>query len=90
VDGYAEPAKRRWEHRNPHTASTSYNPSNGPFWKINFPSIPGLESFAGDRLCHSSLFPGATPNSRGKKAVVIGCCNSGHDIAQDFYEKDTT
>jgi len=61
--------------------------ATGHSGKINFPSIPGLESFAGDRLCHSSSFPGAAPNSRGKKAVVIGCCNSGHDIAQDFYEK---
>ena len=53
----------------------------------NFPKIPGLSDFKGDLLCHSSEFQGADPNSRGKKAVVIGCCNSGHDIAQDFYEK---
>ena len=53
----------------------------------NFPShIPGISSFAGDVLCHSSEFKGAQPNSQGKKAVVVGCCNSGHDIAQDLYE----
>jgi hypothetical protein len=23
---------------------------------------------------------------KGKRAIVVGCCNSGHDIAQDFYE----
>jgi cation diffusion facilitator CzcD-associated flavoprotein CzcO len=23
---------------------------------------------------------------QGKRAIVVGCCNSGHDIAQDFYE----
>lgn len=32
------------------------------------------------------------PYSTGKKAIGVGCCNSGHDIAQDFYENgyDTT
>jgi len=54
----------------------------------NFPShINGLTSFQGDRLCHSSEFSGAKSNSAGKNAIVVGCCNSGHDIAQDFYEK---
>lgn len=54
----------------------------------NFPSyIPGISEFKGDRLCHSSEFLGAKPNGNGKKAVVVGCCNSGHDIAQDFFEK---
>lgn len=54
----------------------------------NFPShIPGISDFKGDRLCHSSEFTGANMEGRGKKALVVGCCNSGHDIAQDFYEK---
>jgi cation diffusion facilitator CzcD-associated flavoprotein CzcO len=26
-------------------------------------------------------------DGKGKNAIVVGCCNSGHDIAQDFYEK---
>jgi cation diffusion facilitator CzcD-associated flavoprotein CzcO len=52
----------------------------------NFPTIPGTESFKGSRLCHSSDFPGARPNSQGKRAVIIGCCNSAHDLAQDFLE----
>lgn len=54
----------------------------------NFPShIKGLESFKGTRLVHSSQFPGAAPSQgQNKKAIVVGCCNSGHDIAQDFYE----
>lgn len=51
-----------------------------------FPDIKGMDNFKGDRLCHSSEFSGAKPNSKGKKAVVVGSCNSGHDIAQDFYE----
>jgi hypothetical protein len=37
-------------------------------------------------LCHSSEFKGAKANSTGKKAIVVGCCNSGHDIAQDYFE----
>ncbi|KAF1838033.1 FAD/NAD(P)-binding domain-containing protein [Decorospora gaudefroyi] len=53
----------------------------------NFPKIKGMDDFKGDRLCHSSEHPGANPESKGKKAVVVGCCNSGHDIAQDFFEK---
>ena len=53
-----------------------------------FPQIKGMDSFAGDRLCHSSEFKGAPMMKEGekKKAIVVGCCNSGHDIAQDFYE----
>jgi cation diffusion facilitator CzcD-associated flavoprotein CzcO len=52
----------------------------------NFPTIPGMDDFQGDRLCHSTDFPGAKPNSHGKKAVLVGCCNSAHDLAQEFYD----
>jgi len=54
----------------------------------NFPShIKGISSFKGTRLVHSSQFAGAVPShGQNKKAIVVGCCNSGHDIAQDFYE----
>lgn len=51
------------------------------------PSIKGIDTFKGDRLCHSSEFRGAKDNSEGKKAIVVGSCNSAHDIAQDFLEK---
>ena len=40
----------------------------------SFPSIKGMDSFAGDRLCHSSQFRGAqelAPNMK-KHAVVVG------------------
>ncbi|RDA85025.1 hypothetical protein CP532_4572 [Ophiocordyceps camponoti-leonardi (nom. inval.)] len=50
------------------------------------PQIKGSDSFKGDVFCHSSEFPGARKGTSGKKAVVIGCCNSGHDIAQDYFE----
>ena len=52
-----------------------------------FPAIKGIENFKGERICHSSEFSGARPASKAKAAVVVGSCNSGHDIAQDFYEK---
>jgi cation diffusion facilitator CzcD-associated flavoprotein CzcO len=60
--------------------------ATGHSGKKNFPSIPGMENFKGSRLCHSSEFTGAKPNGKGKKAIVVGCCNSGHDISQTFFE----
>jgi cation diffusion facilitator CzcD-associated flavoprotein CzcO len=61
--------------------------ATGHSGKMNFPLMKGMENFKGDRLCHSSEFPGARENSKGKKAVIVGSCNSAHDIAQDFLEK---
>ncbi|KAF7553665.1 hypothetical protein G7Z17_g3439 [Cylindrodendrum hubeiense] len=61
--------------------------ATGHSGKKNQPSVKGIENFKGDRLCHSSEFPGARANSQGKKAIVVGSCNSAHDIAQDFLEK---
>jgi len=62
--------------------------ATGHSGKKNFPSdMKGMGNFAGKRLCHSSEFPGADPDGKGKKVIVVGCCNSGHDIAQDFQEK---
>lgn len=61
--------------------------ATGHSGKKNFPNVKGMDGFKGDRLCHSSEHPGANPASKGKKAIVVGCCNSGHDIAQDFFEK---
>lgn len=60
--------------------------ATGHSGKMFFPDINGMKDFKGDLLCHSSEFSGAKPNSKGKKAIVVGSCNSGHDIAQDFYE----
>ena len=39
-------------------------------------------------MFHSADFPGSKSSAQNLKrqAVVIGCCNSGHDIAQDYYE----
>jgi putative flavoprotein involved in K+ transport len=49
----------------------------------NLPDIPGLKNFAGTVL-HSSQF-GDGESWKGKRAIVIGTGNSGHDIAQDLH-----
>lgn len=61
--------------------------ATGHSGKPYMPSIPGMDSFEGDLLCHSGDFPGAQKNSKGKKAIVVGACNSSMDICQDFVEK---
>lgn len=60
--------------------------ATGHAGKEYFPDIKGRDSFRGD-LVHSSNFPGARTEGKGKRAVVIGACNSSHDICQDYYEK---
>ncbi|OAA34327.1 flavin-containing monooxygenase [Metarhizium rileyi] len=52
----------------------------------NCPVIKGMENFAGDLICHSSEFLEAREGREGKKAVVIGSCNSALDIAQNYAE----
>ena len=49
----------------------------------NIPDIPGLKNFAG-KIVHSSGYEDGE-NWNGKRAIVIGTGNSGHDIAQDLY-----
>jgi len=49
----------------------------------NIPEIPALKSFTG-KVLHSSQYEDGAP-WKGKKALVIGTGNSGHDIAQDLY-----
>jgi cation diffusion facilitator CzcD-associated flavoprotein CzcO len=49
----------------------------------NLPDIAGLKNFAGTRL-HSSQYTDGE-DWKGRKAIVIGTGNSGHDIAQDLY-----
>ncbi|KIH86433.1 FAD dependent oxidoreductase [Sporothrix brasiliensis 5110] len=66
--------------------------ATGHSGKKNMPDVPGIDSFQGELLCHSSEFPGAQPPPENtapnavRRAVVVGSCNSGHDIAQDLYE----
>lgn len=49
----------------------------------NVPDIPGLENFTG-KVVHSSQYDDGE-NWKGKRAIVVGTGNSGHDIAQDLH-----
>ncbi|MBI5263262.1 MAG: NAD(P)/FAD-dependent oxidoreductase [Bradyrhizobium sp.] len=49
----------------------------------SLPDIPGLKEFAGT-VMHSSAYDDGE-NWKGRKAIVIGTGNSGHDIAQDLH-----
>ena len=49
----------------------------------NIPDIPALKNFPG-KIVHSSQYEDGEA-WRGRKALVIGSGNSGHDIAQDLY-----
>lgn len=49
------------------------------------PEIPGAGEFGGT-VCHSSRHTSGKDYA-GKRAIVVGCGNSGHDIAQDFHEQ---
>ncbi|KAJ5793806.1 hypothetical protein N7457_000405 [Penicillium paradoxum] len=50
------------------------------------PSFPGQESFEG-RVYHGTEHRDASESDvRGKKVIVVGTGNSGHDIAQNYYE----
>jgi len=47
------------------------------------PELPGLEEFAGT-VVHSGAYDNGEAWA-GKKAIVVGTGNSGHDIAQDLH-----
>ncbi|CCH41596.1 hypothetical protein BN7_1137 [Wickerhamomyces ciferrii] len=51
----------------------------------NIPHFPGESKFKGE-IVHSSQHTSGA-NYQGKKALVVGACNSSHDICQDFYEQ---
>ena len=53
----------------------------------NRPEIAGLENFTGAVMHSSQYEDGEAWN--GKKAIVIGTGNSGHDIAQDLHSSGT-
>lgn len=92
-----DPASKRWtvtitRTTGANTETRTLHPKHiiqatGHSGKKHMPAIPGMSSFQGSVLCHSSEFRGAQPNQKGKKAVVIGACNSSHDICQDYYEQ---
>ncbi|GAA0608309.1 NAD(P)/FAD-dependent oxidoreductase [Sporichthya brevicatena] len=57
--------------------------TGGVSGRPKMPSMPGLENFAGE-VVHSSGFSSGTSYA-GKKAIVVGAGNSGHDVAQDLH-----
>jgi cation diffusion facilitator CzcD-associated flavoprotein CzcO len=64
--------------------------ANGVIGAPSIPDIPGLKDFKGDVMHVAKFSTGA--QWRGKKALVLGTGNSGHDVAQDLHGNgvDTT
>jgi cation diffusion facilitator CzcD-associated flavoprotein CzcO len=64
--------------------------ANGVSGLPRMPSLPGLDEFAGE-VVHSHSFTDGSP-WRGRKVLVLGTGNSGHDIAQELHSHgaDTT
>ena len=64
--------------------------ANGIVGFPSIPALPGIKDFKGD-VMHTSEFTNGA-NWRGKKALVLGTGNSGHDVAQDLHSNgvDTT
>ena len=61
--------------------------ATGHSGELSIPThVQGFDGFKGDRLVHSSQFDSPKKNAKGKKAVIVACCNSGHDIAHDYFE----
>ncbi|KAH6718215.1 hypothetical protein BKA61DRAFT_732541 [Leptodontidium sp. MPI-SDFR-AT-0119] len=61
--------------------------ATGASGEPNMPNIKGMSTFTGSRLVHSSSFTGALPaHGQNKRAVIVGCCNSAHDIAQAYHK----
>jgi putative flavoprotein involved in K+ transport len=58
--------------------------ATGAAGEPNVPAVPGRDRFTG--VSYHSSEHGSAQRWAGKKAVVVGACNSGHDIAQDLHE----
>jgi cation diffusion facilitator CzcD-associated flavoprotein CzcO len=65
--------------RTPHVVLATGSVSGVP----RIPALPGLDDFAGE-VVHSSGFASGIPY-RGKRVIVVGTGNSGHDVAQDLH-----
>lgn len=59
--------------------------STGHSGEPNVPKFEGQENFKG-KIVHSSQHTTGKA-FEGQNAIVVGSCNSGHDIAQDFHEQ---
>ncbi|WP_375412677.1 flavin-containing monooxygenase [uncultured Bradyrhizobium sp.] len=90
VSGAWDQEKQRWSvalRRSDGTARTLHPKhvvlATGVSGIPNLPEIPSLKNFSGTIL-HSSQYDDGE-NWKGRRALVIGTGNSGHDIAQDLY-----
>jgi putative flavoprotein involved in K+ transport len=88
--GTYDEAKGRWSValRRPDGTTRTIHPNHvvlatGVSGIANWPDIPTLKNFSGTVL-HSSQYDDGE-SWKGKRAIVIGTGNSGHDIAQDLY-----
>ncbi|KJC50065.1 monooxygenase [Bradyrhizobium sp. LTSP849] len=88
-DGVYDDAKGRWTVtlRRADGSKRTMHPrhvvmATGVSGIANVPDIPTLDKFKGT-LLHSSRYEDGE-NWQGKRAIVIGTGNSGHDIAQDL------
>ncbi|KJC43100.1 NAD(P)/FAD-dependent oxidoreductase [Bradyrhizobium sp. LTSP857] len=88
-DGVYDDAKSRWTVtlRRADGSKRTMHPrhvvmATGVSGIANRPDIPTLDNFKGT-LLHSSHYEDGE-NWQGKRAIVIGTGNSGHDIAQDL------
>ncbi|KAN0095646.1 putative flavin-containing monooxygenase YUCCA3 [Hyaloscypha variabilis] len=65
--------------------------ATGHAGEAKVPSFPGQQDFQGT-VYHASLHRDAslTGTAVGKKVVVVGTGNSGHDISQNYYENGAT
>ncbi|PMD40415.1 putative flavin-containing monooxygenase YUCCA3 [Hyaloscypha variabilis F] len=65
--------------------------ATGHAGEAKVPSFPGQQDFQGT-VYHASLHRDAslTGAAAGKKVVVVGTGNSGHDISQNYYENGAT
>ncbi|WP_019873345.1 FAD-dependent oxidoreductase [Sporichthya polymorpha] len=91
VDASYDEASKRWTARVrradgteralvvPHLVFATGGVSGQP----KMPQLPGLDEFHGD-VMHSSAFSSGISYA-GKKAIVVGAGNSGHDVAQDLH-----
>ena len=61
--------------------------ANGVSGIPRIPELPGLDEFKGT-VVHAHSFTDGSP-WRGKRALVLGTGNSGHDVAQDLYSHGT-
>ena len=63
----------------PHIVLATGSVSGAP----RLPALPGIDDFEGEVL-HSSEFTTGTAYA-GRRALVVGTGNSGHDVAQELY-----